>query len=303
MSLLTLLLGILSALAPLSGIRLPEPGVAAVPLPARELVLEPQCDHDITGREEECMLAAIRYRCELVGLRGVQIRRDGRNFLLQVNSGLIPRMEEYIEALDELEYTLNQRTTLQLLPVHKDSDILVSDGEVQELLVAYETAILAYEEGHEAGEPAPQLPALPARMQLQDYMLAEYQMISPEDNSARYEYLIVRRPEVLQREELLVTEQEVERAEEDKCRPAMQVNLTARGGDIVSRLTSGMRLGQDRLAIMLNGRVVSAPIVHAKLGCDFAITGMLPEQCGALVDGLAMPLPVAIKITARRSVE
>lgn len=303
MSLLTLILGILSALAPLSGFKMParEPSVAT--LPARELVLEPQCDHELSGRDEECMLAAIRYRCELVGLRGVKIRRDGRNFLLQVHSGLIPRMEEYTETLDELEKILNERTQLQLLPVHLNSAILVGDGEVQELLVAYETAMVQYEEAPQPGMQAPQLPGLPARLRLPEYMLAEHQVLAPEDGSAHYEYLLVRRPESLAEQNLLITELEVERAEVDRARGGIVVSFTARGAEIVSRLTSDMRLGEERLAIMMNGAVVSAPIVHAELGCTISITGMTPEQCQAVVDGLAMPLPVPVKIIARRSVE
>lgn len=301
MSLLTLLLGILSALAPLSGIRLPEPEMASAPLPARELVLEPQCDHEITGREEECMMAAIRYRCELVGLRGVQIRRDGRHFLLQVHSGLITRMEEYTETLDELELTLNERTHLQLLPVHPNSDILVSDGEVQERLVEYETAVVAYEEDHEPGEAAPRVPELPQRMYPESYMLVEHQVISMEDGAARYEYLVVRRPESLAEDGLLVTELEVERAEQDRLRPAIFVTLNHRGGEIVSRLTGSMKKGEERLAIVMNGAVVSAPVVHAELGSTFSITGLTPEQSNAVVDGLVMPLPVPVKIIARRS--
>lgn len=146
MSLLTLLLGILSALAPIAGVNLLEPSPEAAVLPARELVLEPQCEGELTGLEEERMMAAIQYRCELVGLRGVQVRREGCNFLVQVNSGLIPTMEEYAETLDELEAILNERTNMQLLRVHPDSEILVRDGEVQELLVEYETAVVAYEE-------------------------------------------------------------------------------------------------------------------------------------------------------------
>ena len=42
MSLLTLLLGILTALAPIAGVKFPEPAVQEVAMPARELVLEPQ---------------------------------------------------------------------------------------------------------------------------------------------------------------------------------------------------------------------------------------------------------------------
>lgn len=303
MSLLTLLLGILSALAPLSGIRLPEPEPAAASLPARELVLEPQCDRGLTGREEERMLAAIRFRCELLGLRGVQVQRQGQDFILRVGSGLITSMEAYTETLDELESILNERTSMQLLPVHRNSELIVQDGEVQELLAAYETAVVAYEESHSPEESAPLLPELPQRLHLQDYQLAEYQASSPEDGAARYEYMVVQRPEIMAQDNLLVTEQEVERAEVDTARGTINVELTARGGDILARLTRSMQPGQERLAILLDGVPVCAPVVHTELGCSFFISGLTREEGERVVDGLVMPLPVQIRITARRSAD
>ena len=288
MSLLTLLLGILTALAPIAGVKFPEPAAREAVLPARELVLEPQCEGEITGREEERMLAAIQYRCELVGLRGVQVRRDGRHFLVQVQSGLIPTMEEYTETLDELESVLNERTSMQLLRVHPDSELLVRDGEVQELLVAYETAVM---------------PALPARLRLPGYMLAEHRVVSPEDGSGYYEYMVVQRPETAAEEEMLVTELEVNLASPDVLRGHIDVELTARGGEALTRLTRSMRLGKERLAILLDGEIVCAPLVHAELGCTFFISGMEDGVIERVVDGLAMPLPVPVKIIARRGVE
>lgn len=303
MSLLTLLLGILSALAPIAGVNLPEPSPEAAVLPARELVLEPQCEGELTGLEEERMMAAIQYRCELVGLRGVQVRREGRNFLVQVNSGLIPTMEEYAETLDELESILNERTNMQLLRVHPDSEILVRDGEVQELLVEYETAVVAYEEHPGEIEVAPQIPALPARLRLPGYMLAEHRVVSPEDGSGYYEYMVVQRPETAAEEELLVTELEVDRASMDALRGSIDVELTARGGETLTRLTRSMQLGKDRLAILLNGTIVCAPVVHAELGCSFFISGQDREVNERVVDGLSMPLPVQVRVIERRGVE
>lgn len=303
MSLLTLLLGILTALAPIAGVKFPEPATQEAALPARELVLEPQCEGEITGREEERMLAAIQYRCELVGLRGVQVRRDGRHFLVQVQSGLIPTMEEYTETLDELESVLNERTSMQLLRVHPDSELLVRDGEVQELLVAYETAVVAHEEHPELNTAAPQMPTLPARLRLPGYMLAEHRVVSPEDGSGYYEYMVVQRPETAAEEEMLVTELEVNRASPDVLRGHIDVELTARGGEALTRLTRSMRLGKERLAILLDGEIVCAPLVHAELGCTFFISGMEDGVIERVVDGLAMPLPVPVKVIARRGVE
>ncbi|MBO5683758.1 MAG: hypothetical protein J6R92_02305 [Akkermansia sp.] len=303
MSLITLLLSILTTVAPLIGISAPVPEPSAVVLPARELVLEPCVDRELDAREEERMLAAIQYRCEWVGLRGVRVRRDGRQFVVRVEGGLIKSMEEYTDTLDELESILNERTGMQLLRVHPDSDTLVMDGEVQEMLVAYETAVVAHEESGGDGSALPELPKLPPHLRVPDYMLAEQTVASSEDGHVRYEYLVVQRPEVAAEEEMLVTEQDVDRASLDPLRPGIDFTLTQRGADTLTRLTRSMKLGQERLAILLDGVVVSAPVVHAELGAQFFITGLSAEQCQSVADGLVMPLPVKVRIVSRRSAE
>lgn len=303
MSLLTLLLGILNALAPLTGLEGLTAAPAGADLPAREMRVEPLCEHELTAREEERMLAAMVHRCELVGLRGVQVRREGRDFVLRVEGGLMRTMEEYTDTLDELEAVFNERTRLQLLPVHPRSESMVNDARVQDLLIAYETAMVQYEEGKAPGGERPQMPELPPRFSTEGYMLVEYPVISAEDGSSRYEYLVVQRPEFAAEADLLVTEMEVERAAVDVAREGcVDVELTLRGGDVLSRLTRDMEHGSDRLAIMLNGALVSAPVVHATLGCTFVITGLSPHECQSVVDGLAKPLPVPVKVHERQRV-
>ena len=134
-------------------------------------------------------------------------------------------------------------------------------------------------------------------------MLVEYPVISAEDGSSRYENLVVQRPEFAAEADLLVTEMEVERAAVDVAREGcVDVELTLRGGDVLSRQTRDMEHGSDRLAIKLNGALVSAPVVHATLGCRFVITGLCPHECQSVVDGLSMPLPVPVRVHERRRV-
>ena len=59
MSLITLLLGILSSVAPLIGVSVPEPEPAAAVLPVRELVLEPCVERELDAREEERMMVEV----------------------------------------------------------------------------------------------------------------------------------------------------------------------------------------------------------------------------------------------------
>ena len=303
MSLITLLLGIFCSVAPLigGGALLPVPGAAVFPV--YELEVVPRSERELDEREAESMQAAIRSRCEWVGLRGVQVRREGRAFLVRVENGLIRSLAAYSDALDELETVLNERGSLQLLRVHPDSETLVMDGEVQELLAQYESAVIASEENGTGDMELPVLPELPLRLRAADYMLAEWPVVSPEDGSASYEYLVVQRPEAAAEEGMLVTEQELESAEAEPARSVVACAFTPHGAAVLTRLTRSMKRGEDRLAILLNGVVMSAPVVHAELGRQCFISGLSPEQCAAVAGALMKPLPVQVRISARREVK
>ena len=89
----------------------------------------------------------------------------------------------------------------------------------------------------------------------------------------------------------------------DVLRPCVDFTLTPRGAETLTRLTRSMKLGKDRLAILLDGVVVSAPVVHAELGGQFIISGLSAEQCQSVADGLVMPLPVQVRVLSRRRAE
>jgi hypothetical protein len=55
---------------------------------------------------------------------------------------------------------------------------------------------------------------------------------------------------------------------------AISVSLTEEGGRKIKEVTSRIRLSKDRLAIVVNGKLVSAPVVNAVLGGNFEITGL-----------------------------
>ena len=52
------------------------------------------------------------------------------------------------------------------------------------------------------------------------------------------------------------------------------VTLKKEGGDRVLNSTKAMKLGQDRMAVVLDGQALIAPTVKAKLGRDFVINGL-----------------------------
>lgn len=73
----------------------------------------------------------------------------------------------------------------------------------------------------------------------------------------------------------VITEADVERAQADPGSPG-QINITlnTRGGRAMKETTSAMVLGHDRLAVLVHGRVTTAPVVMAILSNTFTVSGL-----------------------------
>ena len=91
----------------------------------------------------------------------------------------------------------------------------------------------------------------------------------------------------------IVTEKDVELALPSPSREdSIDVTLTAAGGEKMRVATAKMRPGEDRLAIILNGKVKSAPILQSvPLGKNFVITGLdkesEPLEMAGLISGVS----------------
>ena len=77
----------------------------------------------------------------------------------------------------------------------------------------------------------------------------------------------------------------------------LTVKLNSEGANKMFDLTKQMRHGQDRLAIVLDGKVLSAPVVQDSLGAQFEISGMknaaeAKNIAAALLNPLKNPLLV-----------
>lgn len=58
----------------------------------------------------------------------------------------------------------------------------------------------------------------------------------------------------------------------------MDISLTAEGTDKMIKATRGMKPGSDRIAIIVDGKLRSAPVVqHVPLGKNFIISGLRKE--------------------------
>ena len=76
------------------------------------------------------------------------------------------------------------------------------------------------------------------------------------------------------------------------------IELTGEGGDKMVNLTSPMQPGVDRIAVLLDGEVITAPVVRSvPLGQNFVIQGQKNlEEAGKLASQLMNPLENALTI-------
>lgn len=297
MSLLFLIYTLMSTLAPLAGV--PQGAGLEAPVPAaRELVLEAGAAELMDAATRARMEEALRQRFALVGVQQVQLSSEGNCFYVLLPGSLAQQLEELPAMRSELEQLLNTRMSLQLLRVHPHSERLLRHNRVRDAIDAYERAMSLYETGLDDRTAEPQLPPLPERLQLPDYMLAEQPVISSHDAAGHYEYLVLQRPEVAAGEELLVDEQLVERVE--ILPNGVNISFTPTGAERLYALTSSLRPGQDRLALVLDGCVVSAPVVHAPLRQSVFISGLNESERELLSSGFAIPLPVQVRIAKLR---
>ncbi len=83
----------------------------------------------------------------------------------------------------------------------------------------------------------------------------------------------------------------------------VRVQLSNSGGKLMRNLTAPMRKGTDRLAIVLDGNVNSAPVVQATLSNIFVIEGVGDaEECKNLSATLMNPLENPLKILKESTV-
>lgn len=82
------------------------------------------------------------------------------------------------------------------------------------------------------------------------------------------------------------------------------IELTSSGGDKMLNLTKDMRPGQDRIAVVLDGEVITAPTVQSvPLGRNFVIQGQKSgEEARSLASQLLNPLKNELRIDEERTV-
>lgn len=135
----------------------------------------------------------------------------------------------------------------------------------------------------EAAPPA--VPSIAVRMVHPDSLELDREGKPVPEGYTPYVYEFRDRHGKMQRERLflkdepVITEAEVERAGVDPSRPEhLNITLNTPGGRAMKTATSAMRLGHDRLAVVVQGKVNSAPVVQAIISRAFEISGLDGEN-------------------------
>ena len=253
-------------------------------------------------------------RLNATGTSEVEILHSGNKVLIQ-----IPQQDEdparNKEKLDAMVAMLTKMAKLELLTVHREQESILADPEVQESISRYEERMDAYnalgaEEQKKARKPA--LPRIPARMGLNDYMILPGPVTNDEtgepelDRHGRQKvyYYVLQKPYVAMQKDIYITGAEVAKAQPDYVRKGyVDVVLNRTGAERMARLTGGMQIGRDRMAVVLNNQVKCAPTVQAVLHKEFNISGLNgkgePED---LSKALANPLSSDLKVEGRKDV-
>ncbi|MBK1829710.1 protein translocase subunit SecD [Verrucomicrobiaceae bacterium R5-34] len=172
------------------------------------------------------------------------------------------------QAAEEVRITLEQIAKLELKTVHPESRILadrVAADPENEIVPGYELKVLRD---------------------------------TDEDGKATAENILVSRRASLDGS-YVVHAQELYGPYEGK----LSVELNSDGATKMFDLTKQMRHGQDRLAIVLDGEVLSAPVVQSSLGKNFEISGMEnAAEAKSLAAALLNPLKNPLLVEEQRAV-
>ena len=112
---------------------------------------------------------------------------------------------------------------------------------------------------------APALPRIPARMGLNDYMILPSPrtdeetgepLINKKTGKQVVEYMVVQKPHVAHQKGIYITGKEVANASPNYVRKGyVDVVLNRAGAASMGKLTGGMQIGSDRLAVVLNNQI------------------------------------------------
>ncbi len=255
----------------------------------------------------------LEQRLNSTGTSEVQILHSNNKILIQ-----IPQQdsdpERNKEKLDAMVKMLTKMAKLELLAVYRNTDEVIYDPETQEGIAAYEVKMDAYREALARDDRhvrKPALPRIPAKFGLNDYMILPSPrtdeetgepLINKKTGKQVVEYMVVQKPHVAHQKGIYITGKEVANASPNYVRKGyVDVVLNRAGAASMGKLTGGMQIGSDRLAVVLNSEVKCAPVVQAVLHKEFNISGLNgkgePED---ISKALSNPLTSDLKVEGRK---
>lgn len=285
------------------------------------LRVQPKLDEEgnptVAPTEEDMTKACniLGERLNASGTAEVQILHSGDKILIQIPLLDPNNAENNKKLMDEMVSKITQMAKLELLGVHPDSNRLMANPSVSERMDVYTAALHRFNEG-QAGEKDPtkvrSYRALPYDLGLPDYQLVPQQLtieelgepLTTEDGRFVYQYEILRTPNSAMQKGVYITGSQVSSANPDGAHAGhVNVSLNGEGAGHMQKLTSSMALGQDRLAVVLNGIVKCAPVVQSVLHKDFNISGLDGKnEPQNISEALANPLSSELVVEGRNSV-
>jgi SecD/SecF fusion protein len=214
------------------------------------------------------------------------------------------------QAIKVIEGRLNSMgTTEPLIARQGDDRVLVQmpgvDPEESERIrtILEKVAKLELREVHrETDQPTPGGKTLAKQVADGEEFRPGYKAFQLKDKDAQNNE--VSRPILLSRR-VALGGSDVKNASPSVSKPdAVSILLNSKGGDKMIALTEKMEAGRDRIAIVLDGEVLSAPVVQSvPLGTQFEITGIdKPGEVQNLANALMNPLENPLVVEEQRTV-
>ena len=202
---------------------------------------------------------AIQERLNAFGIKEVSIMAQSRDkILIQV-----PVTED--AEVNALRDNVTRSAKLELLKVHPNSEAILADVDP------------------ETRRPR----AVPTGFRVMKHVFEDNQGKKHESD-----LVIEHRPNA-QSQEVYITGKDIAAANPDYQRKGyVNVTLSTSGAYKMKKLTSSMELGRDRLAVVLDDKVVSAPVVQDTLYKEFSISGLTINQIKILSNPLTNKLEV-----------
>ncbi len=117
------------------------------------------------------------------------------------------------------------------------------------------------------------------------YRLAEQVLHNDKEGKPDIVRLWIQTTQAAAAEGCYICEKDVAEASPDEARPGyLDFRFSMEGARKMQRLTSSCRIGLDRLAIVVNGRVSAAPVVQDVIEAETCISGLSRVELETIVD-------------------